>query len=72
MKKKQKKILIYDDLITVFVCVDIFASKVSRVSFFKEGMRVKHRGWAKPSPIKKELSAEFNDTSQKTLHHSVH
>ena len=41
MKKKQKKILIYDDLITVFVCVDIFASKVSRVSFFKEGMRVK-------------------------------
>ena len=31
-----------------------------------KGAWLKNRGQAKPSPMKKELSAEFNDTSHKT------
>ena len=31
-----------------------------------KGAWLKHRGRAKPSPMKKEVSAEFNDTLHKT------
>ena len=47
-KKKQKKILMYDDLIAVCLCVYIFATKVSRRSKFEEYV------------IVEEYSSEFN------------
>ena len=38
------------------------------VRFYERGV---HRGWAKSSPMNKEVSAEFNDISQKGLHEMV-
>ena len=39
---------------------------VKSVNSYKKGVWLKLRERVKPSPIKKELCAEFNDTSHKT------